>query len=71
MKNTLKVLLSTVGASTFTAFVEKMKKNPEDVQVTTATLSRIMNIFFVNLSKKYLTQETEATIQEKISRLFI
>jgi hypothetical protein len=49
MKNTLKVLLSTVGASTFTNFVNKMKQAPEDIEITANTLSKIMHIFFLNL----------------------
>lgn len=71
MRNTLKVLLSTVGATTFTHFVHKMKKDSEDIKVTTDTLSKIMHLFFVNLSKKYLTQETETSVHEKISDLFV
>jgi hypothetical protein len=71
MRGALKILLSTVGASTFTNFVAKMKKDPEDVRVTTGTLSKIMTLFFVtHLGKKYLTQETEATIHDKIAALF-
>ena len=71
MRGALKILLATVGASTFTNFVEKMKKDPEDVTVTTGTLSKIMTLFFVtHLGKKYLTQETETTIHNKIAALF-
>jgi chemotaxis methyl-accepting protein methylase len=70
MRNALKVLLLTVGASTFTDFVHKMKKDPEDVEVTITTLTKIMTIFFADLGKKYLTKETEATIKGKISGLF-
>jgi len=70
MRNTLKILLSTVGASTFTDFIAKMKKAPEDVATTTETLSKIMTIFFANLGKKYLTKEDETTIKTKIAALF-
>ncbi|MEI7562917.1 MAG: hypothetical protein WCJ39_04380 [bacterium] len=71
MRGALKILLSTVGASTFTDFIAKMKKDPEDVTITTGTLSKIMTLFFVtHLGKKYLTQETEQTIHDKIAALF-
>ena len=71
MRWALKILLATVGASTFTNFIAKMKKDPEDVTITTGTLSRIMTIFFVtHLGQKYLTHETEQTIHDKIAALF-
>jgi hypothetical protein len=70
MRNALKILLSTVGASTFADFIVKMKNDPASMQTTVANLSKIMTIFFVNLSKKYLTKETEATIGAKITALF-
>lgn len=70
MRNTLKLLLSTVHASTFTSFVNKMKENPEDIDVTLNTLSKIMTIFFANLWKKYLVQENENSVREKIENLF-
>ncbi len=70
-RNALKVLLSTVWASTFSNFIEKMKKNEEDKEVTINTLSNIMRIFFENLGKKYLTQENGDTIRQKIANLFI
>ena len=52
-------------------FIEKMKKDPEDVTITTGTLSKIMTLFFVtHLGQKYLTHETEQTIHDKIAALF-
>lgn len=70
MRNALKLLLSTIGASTFTNFVAKMKKDPSDVETTTGTLSKIMTLFFAKLGEKYLTKENEASIKEKITNLF-
>jgi len=70
MRNALKILLSTQWASTFTSFVEKMKKDPSSAETTINTLSKIMTIFFVNLGAKYLTKENEQTIKDKIIALF-
>lgn len=70
MRNTLKILLAATGASTFTNFVAKMKADPASATTTIATLSKIMVLFFANLGAKYLTKETEATIQAKINALF-
>ena len=70
MRNTLKILLSTIGASTFTDFIAKMKKDPKDVEMTTGTLSKIMTLFFAKLGEKYLTKENETSIKEKIASLF-
>lgn len=70
-RNALKILLSTVWARTFSNFIVKMNNDPESKDVTINTLSNIMTIFFVNLGKKYLTNENEVSIKEKISNLFI
>lgn len=70
MRNTLKLLLATVGASTFTNFVNKMKKDPSNIETTTNTLSKIMTIFFATLGETYHTTENEESIKTKISNLF-
>jgi len=70
MRNTLKLLLSSQWASTFTEFVAKMKADPASAQHTIDNLSKIMTIFFADLGHKYLTKETDVTIKEKISNLF-
>jgi hypothetical protein len=70
VKGTLKVLMASQGAQTFDSFIAKMKRTPEDIDVTRGTLIRIFDTFFKKLNEKYVISETTEGIALKVNAIF-
>ncbi|GHW02328.1 hypothetical protein AGMMS50249_1140 [candidate division SR1 bacterium] len=70
VKNTLKILMMSLGASTFDDFLAKMQKDPEDVDITRGTMIRIFEAFFQKLDEKYTVEETTEDIAKKVNAVF-
>ena len=61
----------SVGATTFGAFLKKMKEKTDDSKaVTINTTSNILILFFQKLGEKYIVTETPENIKTTVERLF-
>ena len=71
VKGLAKALMISVGASTFGAFLKKMKERTDDSKaVTINTTSNILTLFFQKLGEKYVVTETPEHIRATVEGLF-
>lgn len=71
IKGAAKLLMMSVGASTFGAFLKKMKERTDDSKdVTINTTSNILTLFFQKLSEKYVVIESPEHIRATVQGLF-
>ncbi|MDR3169954.1 MAG: hypothetical protein LBU27_09840 [Candidatus Peribacteria bacterium] len=71
IKGAAKLLMISVGANTFGAFLKKMKEKTDDSKaVTINTTSNILTLFFQKLSEKYIVVETPEHIRATVEGLF-
>jgi hypothetical protein len=71
VKGLAKALMISVGASTFGAFLKKMKERTDDSKaVTINTTSNILTLFFQKLGEKYVVTETPEHIRTTVEGLF-
>ena len=71
VKGLAKALMISVGASTFGAFLKKMKERTDDSKdVTINTTSNILILFFQKLGAKYVVTETPEHIRATVEGLF-
>ncbi|MDR2416180.1 MAG: hypothetical protein LBD75_06345 [Candidatus Peribacteria bacterium] len=71
VKGLAKALMFSVGASTFGSFLRKMKERPDDSkEITIATTTRVLTMFFQKLGEKYVINETPEHIREVVVGLF-
>ncbi|MDR0369459.1 MAG: hypothetical protein LBH96_02775 [Candidatus Peribacteria bacterium] len=68
VKGLAKALMISVGASTFGAFLKKMKDRTDDSkEVTINTTSNILTLFFKKLGEKYVVTETPEHIRATVT----
>ncbi len=71
VKGLAKALMISVGASTFGAFLKKMKESKDDsMAVTINTTSNILSLFFQKLGEKYVVTETPEHVRAVVTGLF-
>lgn len=71
VKGLAKALMVSVGASTFGAFLKKMKERTDDSkEVTINTTSNILILFFQKLGEKYMVTESPENIRATVEGLF-
>ena len=72
IKGAAKLLMASVGESTFGQFIKKMKdsSDPTDRSQTITTTTNILVKFFEKIGAKYKVTETPESIQAKVEDLF-
>jgi len=71
VKGLARALMISVGASTFGAFLKKMKERTDDSKaVTINTTSNILSLFFQKLGEKYVVTETPENVRATVTGLF-
>lgn len=72
IKGAAKLLMASVGASTFGQFIKKMKDStdPTDKSQTITTTTNILVKFFEKIGAKYKITETPESIHAKVEDLF-